>query len=536
MQQMLDNHQSSLFWLENVGNLFSSGSMIPLSTDSFEEQMNALTRFVILIFIFLSFFKSSKYAISISFLCLSMIGMTYYGGKIFWGKKLKETYGNVASAQESHVTVPKYSATNDFVITPTYDQVQKCRTKLPDTGNLIISENATNPQLIDGRISSYWNYQNVPIQDTVSNNQKLVGGPNPKTLVQPIIPSPAYDNQVWQPNDFFVPSGINQQNRQELYSNGYIATGETKVLPNTPSNVESFSQHQVEHVPEPNGQLLKYSDHKLKEEYNKELFNANRRLLDQQTTNNYTTTTDDLVNFGCGYQPLNLQSNLPSNYMAPTCQTGSNNAQYNENIYTIPLQPGLYTKSQVNQPDASMSNLGISYNQQFLPTSFENKKNYQAVVELDPYQNKQVVQENYASPDQPLRRDIYDPRLTGYGTSYRSYLDPVTGQTRFYYRDIDQQTQNGYVTKNNIDFAKFGTTTGAYPFDKPLEGQALHNFADNTFTDSQIGYRSELQQRLMHKNSSREWQQRVAPIRTNQQTKGFMGTNSSKIYAGPRGG
>jgi len=96
------------------------------------------------------------------------------------------------------------------------------------------------------------------------------------------------------------------------------------------------------------------------------------------------------------------------------------------------------------------------------------------------------VQEDYASPKQPFRRDIYDPRLTGYGTNYRSYVEPITGQPRYYYRDIDQQTQNGYLTRNKIDFAQFGTTTGAYPFNKPLEGNALHEYANGTYTDSQI--------------------------------------------------
>ena len=248
------------------------------------------------------------------------------------------------------------------------------------------------------------------------------------------------------------------------------------------------------------------------------------------------TTADDLVDFGCGYQPLNLESNVPSNYMASKCQVQPNMKEYNKNLYSIPLQPGLYTKSQVNQPGASMSNLGISYNQQFLPTTFETDKQYQTFVELDPYQAPEPVKENYASPKDPFRRDIFDPRQSSYGTSYRSYVDPVTGQPRYYYRDIDQQTQNGYLTKNELDFAQFGTTTGVYPFDKPLEGQALHRHADNTYTESQIGYRTELQQRLMNKNSNRAWQQRIAPIYKNQQTKGFMGTNSSKIYAGPRGG
>ena len=513
MQQMLDNRENS-FWLENVGNLFSSGSMIPLSKDSLEEQMNALTRFVLLIFIFLFFFRSSEYAICVSFLCATLIGITYYTWKFFIRKQVKETYGNIPSVQEPANSAPRYTAVNDLVLTPNYSP--NSSGNLPSTGKIIINENSTNPQLIDGRVSSFWEYENVPVQNTVSNNQQLVGAQNPKTLVQPIIPTPAYDNQVWQPNDFFVPSCINQQQRQELHSNGYVSNVDTIVVDHKKKPIlESYSpNNSQESIPN-------YSSHLLR----------NPSL----TNNNYMTTTDDLVNFGCGYQPLNLETNLPTNYIASTHQANPSMSKFNENLYTIPIQPGLYTKSQVNQTDASMSNLGISHNQQFLPTSFENKTNYQTFVELDPYQNK-PIRENYASPEEPFRRDIYDPRLTGYGTSYRSYLDPMTGQPRFYYRDIDQQTQNAYLTKNNIDFAQFGTTTGVFPFDKPLEGQALHSYADNTYTDSQIGYRSELQQRLLHKNSAREWQQRLAPIRTNQQTKGFMGTNSSKSYAGPRGG
>ena len=33
--------------------------------------------------------------------------------------------------------------------------------------------------------------------------------------------------------------------------------------------------------------------------------------------------------------------------------------------------------------------------------------------------------------------NVYDPRFTGYGTSYRAYNEPVTGQTRFYYDDVN---------------------------------------------------------------------------------------------------
>ncbi len=527
MHQIVRNQECS-FWLENVSDIFSSGSLVPKSNDNFEEQMNSMTRFVMLVFIFLFFFRSSKYAISVSFLLILLISFCYYVGKSFSRKRIKEAYGNVPSVQIPNVPPPKHTAVNDLVLTPSYGQQQTISPNLPKTGNLLMNQHASNPQLIDGRQSSYWEYQNVPLEDTVSNNQKLAGTPNPKTLVQPVIPTPAYDNQVWQPNDFVVPSCINNQQRQELYTNGYIASGDTVALPNSAPSSPILSSSQM-----PSKE--NYTPVQ-KKGYRSPKIPISEVSFDQMSNNQYMTTADDLVDFGCGYQPLNLESNVPSNYMASKCQVQPNMKEYNKNLYSIPLQPGLYTKSQVNQPGASMSNLGISYNQQFLPTTFETDKQYQTFVELDPYQAPEPVKENYASPKDPFRRDIFDPRQSSYGTSYRSYVDPVTGQPRYYYRDIDQQTQNGYLTKNELDFAQFGTTTGVYPFDKPLEGQALHRHADNTYTESQIGYRTELQQRLMNKNSNRAWQQRVAPIYKNQQTKGFMGTNSSKIYAGPRGG
>ncbi len=48
--------------------------------------------------------------------------------------------------------------------------------------------------------------------------------------------------------------------------------------------------------------------------------------------------------------------------------------------------------------------------------------------------------------------DLYDPRFTGYGTSSRSYLEPVTGQVRFYYDDIDSYKRPNYISRSKVDF------------------------------------------------------------------------------------
>ena len=42
---------------------------------------------------------------------------------------------------------------------------------------------------------------------------------------------------------------------------------------------------------------------------------------------------------------------------------------YNENLFTQTIQPGVYTRSEINEP--INSNIGISFDQQFLPTTYE---------------------------------------------------------------------------------------------------------------------------------------------------------------------
>ena len=108
---MLDNHEN-LFWLENVGNLFSSGSLIPRSMDSFEEQMNSISRLVFVIFLFLTSFYSSRSIFIITSVLLMIVICSYYCGKIFTPYHLKEPYGNVQSLHEPIPKVPTYTATN----------------------------------------------------------------------------------------------------------------------------------------------------------------------------------------------------------------------------------------------------------------------------------------------------------------------------------------------------------------------------------------------------------------------------------------
>lgn len=507
----------SQFWLENIFDLFSSPSLIPLKSDNFENQMNTMSRLVILSFLLCCLFNIDihyRYLI----IALFIIIIAYYVVSMFRPTLYKENYGLVETVIQPVPPVAWDTGTNEFVFTEGQDDARNRCGQMPQReASFTLPRYVSNPQLVDTGQTSAWCPENKPLQETISVNQSLVGPPNPKTLVRPVIPSPIYDFEVWKPNDFIIPSGINDQRRQEMYDNGYVPIQHVRTPP---------VQQDMYTPPEPRMNSLPAG--RIPIEHVREDYESTG-----DSANPYKRFSYPSIDGSCGYDPLNLDYNLPINYKANACQKTNEMAEYNQNLFTIPLQPGLYTRSQVNQPDASQSNLGISYTQPFLPTAIQKENGYDTFVELA--QPLPGVREPFPKSNEPLRNEIYDPRLTGYGTSYRSYIEPVTGQPRFYYDDIDQQTRYNYITRNNVDFAQFGTSVGPVN-NRSLQGDQLTGYADRTYSDSQVTFRNEMQQRLMHKNSNREWQQRIAPISTmNFARAGGGKSNTSGSYAGPRG-
>ena len=110
--------------------------------------------------------------------------------------------------------------------------------------------------------------------------------------------------------------------------------------------------------------------------------------------------------------------------------------------------------------------------------------------------------------------DVYDPRFYGYGTSYRSYIEEVTGQPRFYYDDINSIRMPNYISRSNIDFANYADTYG--PLNNlnkngnPNTNQ-IRDLAQNSFLNSSLQHRTELQERLMRKRNNELWQLRKYP-------------------------
>lgn len=183
--------------------------------------------------------------------------------------------------------------------------------------------------------------------------------------------------------------------------------------------------------------------------------------------------------------------------------------RYKDDLLTQTIQPGVYQKTLAGEPINTM--IGVSYQQQFLPTVVEQTPDDIKFTQV-PYEQLSANAMQYGSQNYS---NIYDPRFTGYGASDRMYIEPMTGQARFFYRDIDAVKMPNYITRNKIDNLPWAPTYGP---DVPMQGYGEHRqLANNAYHDSALVFRTEMQERLMRKRNAEMWQRRVAPIYTGQQ-------------------
>ena len=209
-----------------------------------------------------------------------------------------------------------------------------------------------------------------------------------------------------------------------------------------------------------------------------------------------------------GYYPNQPDvNNLPSNLSVGPAELDPAFNNYNKNIFTNIIQPGVYTKNDTIQPISS--NIGISFTQQFQPVEEKDQRDGTTFVYEDPVT---YVPKNKSYREGINTSNVYDPRFTGSGTSYRTYIEKMTGQPRFYYDDINCHRKPNYVTRNNIDFTEYGTTYGPQNHQEFIDQRNVRAKAQDTYLNSQLTFRTEMQERLMRKRNAEAWQQKVAPI------------------------
>lgn len=506
--------------------LCKSTTVLPKNYMSKEDQVNSITRLVIFIFLIM-YLLDVKHSFLFLLLSLFFIIILYY---------LQKKEVPMEPYKESRA---KTNLQNNYM-----DYIKKSEQLYKDGLNTYKKNRYTVEKFpsyyTDERIESK---EIVPDQTFVSTNQRLVGKPNPKTLVAPVVAPPSYDWVSWKNNDFVYPSIINAKRTQDYYGSGYF-TEEEPMPTQIRENYSPHSSHtlldddniqQVETVNPIPGDAYYVNNYqspqnpldvlgKYNGKYETLIENGNNmgssnvvpkdylRRKAVSTPNDGTLKYPGDVNRSCTYDQSNLEYNLPSNFMAGNCERNDRVKELNDEMFTSTVTPGVYYKTQIIEP--LNWNVGISFDQQIPPRKETISKNGDITyTAMDPtlYNAEPFVDKNdYGTAPY----EVYDPRTNGYGTSYRDYIHDVTGQPRFYYDDVNAVRRPNYITRTNIDHLLKADSYGIVQDTSNIMSRNCDSrkIAEEGIVNDAMDFRTDLMTRLMRKRNAELWQQRMAPI------------------------
>lgn len=521
-------------WLENPSNLLCNSNIIPLEGMEYAEQMNAITRLIILIFIVM-LLLGFKDAIFFLILSLIFIIILYYYQRSNMTRNSIESFQQIKSNHvlPNYHQLPMTHYGRNGWINP--QQKVWCN----DAVNLDAISKNLQPEIMDCN-PNFTKKGIVNNPDFVSKNQKLTGNTvNPKTLISPVVVQKPYDLDYWKANNLVNFSQINQETNIDLYNSGYhVSTNcppqlNNYVLPIPTGNTPQQNQV-IQNVAKANNNVIQENyDNNNITEIKIPTGGLKATVGDTDFVYPFVKTTPGTtvilpggngeVNAGCGYNPeQHFSSDLPANLPSGNAQRDPRMKQYNQNLFTQTIQPGITTRNEINEP--INSNIGISFTQQFPPVTCNNDPISGDIhyTEHDP----RIMDTSMFSKQPPLvetnatEANIYDPRFTSYGTSYRSYSDQNIGQTRFYYDDVNAIRMPNYIVRSNIDRENFADNYGPIPEGDEFgnkDNSIIRGLANSAFVDNSLEFRNDLQERLMRKANARAWQQRKAPIKTSGQ-------------------
>lgn len=505
------------FWLEDP-QLLLSGEFLPTSQMTPTERYNATTRLVLILGLLM---LGGHVPHASTFLVLSILFII-----ILYTIQKKQEPNMIERFTECPNTIP-------------IDQANA----LPRGNDLKIQSPSQFRFCKDARPTGY-------DQSYISTNQALVGSRGlPKTRTAPVVIAPPAAWDFWS-EDYVVPSGINDEVSTYLYQSGYLGTSQCGNTSNMKLNPQG-SPMPVTNLPTPTHPYASQTTPLPKQRPVNT--NESNPVIYPDTTNssaalkvtekyagpgnmgntlypspaiptpsqshvwiNEAGTPGDVS--GCVYDPQQmLEHNIPSNVPLGKCAKNDAFNTYNANLYTQIIEPGQYVRNEIVDP--IQSNMGISFTQQLHPTTCESDgKGGTVYVSHDP---RVIPPSNgdgqIVHPPQPTLSNVYDPRLNGYGTSYRAYIDTMSGQPRFFYDDIDAIRRPNFIIRSKIDDAPWADTYGPMKSaqEEIVPAMVSRALAQNKFLNDTLKQREELQERYMRKyNSTVGWQRRQAPIHT----------------------
>lgn len=527
------------FWLESFKEFLSKLALFPKTGESLEKNMNSISKLILIISIFLIYFFNIKTGILFLLICMIFLITIYYSFSSIDKENIKENFtflNKDNKMKQSNNNLAKvYAKVTQPVKTPPRS-AQFATPVQPLQNNQ--TQYSLNQQLADGRVfmSPY-----VCEGGTCGQQETRFAGPNkvnPNTLKAPVVVPPIWDITSWKANDFVNFSRINEERIQDKYQSGYYVSDRrctSKGVETSKGQPETkfdriYYDNAGNEIPEEEA-LSMYRKSPVKKVNQKENYDTNylesnyslenispiiepigknfpyAEGVDLLEDESYQQPGDVLTI--AGYNPTNLKHNLPSNAAFGECEKQDVYNEYNKDLYTQTIQPGYLSRSQIIEPISS--NIGISYDQQFLPTTLEKDGNNLVYQEWDPRQYKPKPEKEYI--DVVSQDNVYDPRFTGYGSSYRTYVDRLTGQPRHYYDDVDAIRRPNYITRNKIDTFDFAETYGPMKDRDTLinNNDDIRNKVQEKFLNDQLSYRTGLQESLMRKRNNELWELRKFP-------------------------
>ena len=387
----------------------------------------------------------------------------------------------------------KYALRNPSVVlgSDIHSQVQYAPGSLFKQSNSVpnlkytVGANRCSEKLADC-VARYSNPFNAPeyeiSKNNVSSNHLMSGPQNPKTRVAPMVTRPIHSLD-WRAHSLIVPNMLNNSTNENLYLSGYLSPED---IPN--SKVQDFVE---------NGDPIEKED--VIEHYN----------VDAPEAVQYGKKSwSDTVDTSLGYSKTQFtNSGFPNNLPQGNCGRDPVLKEYNKNLFTQTVQPGVYYKDDIIEP--INSNIGISFQQQFLPRTFQEVDNGLLIEDHDPSLAPELP--SILMPHHSDAANIYDPRFTGYGTSYRNYVDPMTGQPRFPYDDVNAKRMPSYIVRSKIDTHNFADTYDSVQ-NTGLALNDIRSKAHGAFIDDTTSHRDDIMSKLMRKTNAEAWQRRAAPI------------------------
>lgn len=539
-----------MFWIYDISQLFTNPQLFPLETDTLDDRLNALSRLIITIWIIL---LMCKYTYSWEFLVIfSSFIIIHYNINRNMTPIIRENYVSTCYSTDLSIQPNTTGATVTYFDKDIYTVSQMDSSYQPDklhelsyTSTIPLDAWKNMPKPSELRIQTSASTR-VDSDETLmsfdknfySTNYALQNQKGPasiQTLIPPVMVAPCMASDYWG-ESYVVPQNINKPSTQELFLSGYIGNStcgdisQFKITPGDHScnvnvsltgrgietrenfvpsgSVQPWNQYNASYTYQPNDTPAPYNT-------TTELNHPS--LLNNKIWINSKGTDGDIIDTGV-YNPVQmLEHNIPSNFPSGQCSRENTFNEYNKNLFTNIIEPGMYSRNEVIEPISS--NMGISETVQFEPVAKTVGQDGTTFTIQDP----RVIRPRppVVHDVQPNNANVYDPRSFGYGTSYRGYIDEMTGQPRFYYDDVDAVRRPNYICRSNVDSFKWADSYGTVRPDAPSTPGGSFNdmsnhraLAQNQFLESTLNQREELEQRYMRKfNSEVAWQRRIAPIR-----------------------